>query len=163
MAHTPFDSESFLKDLTRKPGVYQMLDVNSKVLYVGKARNLKNRVTSYFRASGLATKTMAMVAKISRIEITVTQSETEALLLEQSLIKTQRPPYNILLRDDKSYPYIHISSHAEFPRLAFHRGTKKKDGRYFGPFPSASSVRDSLSILQKLFLFKQFQCCIFRF
>ena len=155
MAHTPFDSESFLKDLTKKPGVYQMLDSAGKFLYVGKARNLKNRVTSYFRASGLATKTMAMVAKIDRIEITVTQSETEALLLEQSLIKTQKPPYNILLRDDKSYPFIHISSHAEFPRLAFHRGTKKKDGRYFGPFPSASAVRESLSILQKLFLLRQ--------
>ena len=155
MADTPFDSESFLKDLTKKPGVYQMLDSNGKFLYVGKARNLKNRVTSYFRASGLATKTMAMVAKIDRIEITVTQSETEALLLEQSLIKAQRPPYNILLRDDKSYPYIHISSHAEFQRLAFHRGTKKKDGRYFGPFPSASAVRESLSILQKLFLLRQ--------
>ena len=121
MTATDFDSEHFLKNLTRKPGVYRMLDVQGKVLYVGKARNLKNRVSIYFRASGLATKTMAMVAKIHRIETTVTKSETEALLLEQSLIKTDRPPYNILLRDDKSYPFVHISTQDWFPRLSFHR------------------------------------------
>lgn len=155
MTATDFDSEHFLKNLTRKPGVYRMLDVQGKVLYVGKARNLKNRVSSYFRASGLATKTMAMVAKIHRIETTVTKSETEALLLEQSLIKTDRPPYNILLRDDKSYPFVHISTQDGFPRLSFHRGLKKGAGKYFGPFPSAAAVRDSLNVLQRLFMVRQ--------
>ena len=120
----PFDSESFLKRLPPKPGVYRMIDAGGDVLYVGKARSLKSRVTSYFRASGLSTKTMALVAKIHDIEITVTSSETEALLLEQSLIKQLRPPYNIVLRDDKSYPYIHLTDH-QYPRLAFHRGAKK--------------------------------------
>ncbi|MDA1074355.1 MAG: excinuclease ABC subunit UvrC [Proteobacteria bacterium] len=146
-----FDAESFLSTLTTKPGVYQMLDHAGNFLYVGKARNLKNRVSSYFRAAGLASKTMALVAKIADVQITVTNSETEALLLEQSLIKKERPPYNIVLRDDKSYPYIYLTDHTEYPRLTFHRGSKRKTGRYFGPFPSASAVRESLNILQKLF------------
>ncbi|MCZ6856273.1 MAG: excinuclease ABC subunit UvrC, partial [Gammaproteobacteria bacterium] len=146
-----FEPEAFLSTLTRKPGVYRMLDAKGSALYVGKARNLKSRVSSYFRASGLASKTMALVAKIDDIEITVTNSETEALLLEQSLIKKERPPYNIVLRDDKSYPYIYLTDHTEFPRLCFHRGAKRKSGRYFGPFPSASAVRESINILQKLF------------
>jgi len=162
MTATDFDAEHFLKNLTRKPGVYRMLDVQGKVLYVGKARNLKNRVSSYFRASGLATKTMAMVAKIHRIETTVTKSETEALLLEQSLIKTDRPPYNILLRDDKSYPFVHISTQDEFPRLSFHRGLKKGAGKYFGPFPSAAAVRDSLNVLQRLFMVRQCEDSYFK-
>jgi len=151
MSQTAFDSAAFLASLTRKPGVYRMLDADGRVLYVGKARNLKSRVTSYFRASGLATKTMALVNRIADIEVTVTSSETEALLLEQSLIKQERPPYNIVLRDDKSYPYIYLTDHKDFPRLSFHRGAKRKTGRYFGPFPSASAVRDSLNLLQKLF------------
>lgn len=151
MSQTSFDSEPFLKTLTKKPGVYRMIDADDAVLYVGKARNLKSRVTSYFRASGLQAKTMAMVAKIERIEVTATNSETEALLLEQSLIKEDRPPYNIVLRDDKSYPYIYLTDHTDYPRLTFHRGAKRKTGRYFGPFPSAYAVRDSINILQKLF------------
>ncbi len=155
MPTSAFDAENFLRNLTRKPGVYRMFDEQGKVLYVGKARNLKNRVSSYFRASGLATKTMAMVAKIHHIETTVTKSETEALLLEQNLIKTDRPPYNILLRDDKSYPFVHLSTQNTFPRLSFHRGLKKGAGKYFGPFPSAAAVRDSLNVLQKLFLIRQ--------
>ena len=155
MVDRVFDAEHFLKNLTRKPGVYRMFDAQGKVLYVGKARNLKNRVSSYFRASGLATKTMAMVAKIHHVETTVTKSETEALLLEQNLIKNDRPPYNILLRDDKSYPFVHISTQNTFPRLSFHRGLKKGAGKYFGPFPSAAAVRDSLNVLQKLFLIRQ--------
>ena len=146
-----FDHETYLKTLPRKPGVYRMLDVERRVLYVGKAGNLRNRVSSYFRASGLSAKTMALVSRIDDVQVTVTQSETEALLLEQSLIKEDRPPYNILLRDDKSYPYIHLTDHPEFPRLTFHRGAKRRSGRYFGPFPSAGAVRDSLNILQKLF------------
>ncbi len=151
MSETAFDIEEFLKSLTKKPGVYRMIGAEGVVLYVGKARNLKSRVTSYFRASGLQARTMAMVARIEEIEITVTRSETEALLLEQSLIKEMKPPYNIILRDDKSYPYIHLTGHGEFPRLSFHRGAKAKRGRYFGPFPSAYAVRDSLNILQKVF------------
>ena len=150
-----FDPEAFLANLTRKPGVYRMLGEQGQALYVGKARSLKPRVTSYFRASGLASKTMALVARIHDIEITATNSETEALLLEQSLIKQERPPYNIVLRDDKSYPYIYLTDHADFARLTFHRGARKKTGRYFGPFPSASAVRDSLSALQKLFRIRQ--------
>ena len=154
-ASQKFDPEAFLTNLTRKPGVYRMLDEQGKALYVGKARSLKPRVTSYFRASGLASKTMALVAKVRNIEITVTSSETEALLLEQSLIKQERPPYNVVLRDDKSYPYIYLTDHADFPRLTFHRGVRRKTGRYFGPFPSASAVRDSLNALQKLFRIRQ--------
>ena len=144
-----FDAEPFLASLTTRPGVYRMVGDRGAVLYVGKARNLKARVTAYFRASGLTAKTMALVAKVRDIQVTVTNSETEALLLEQSLIKAERPPYNVVLRDDKSYPYIHLTEHP-YPRLAFHRGARK-GGRYFGPFPSAAAVRDSLNILQKLF------------
>ncbi len=154
-ADSKFDPEALLANLPRKPGVYRMLDQAGEALYVGKARSLKPRVTSYFRASGLASKTMALVARIRDIEITVTNSETEALLLEQSLIKQERPPYNVVLRDDKSYPYIYLTDHADFPRLAFHRGARSKTGRYFGPFPSASAVRDSLNALQKLFRIRQ--------
>ena len=145
-----FDSETFLPSLTRRPGVYRMLDSEGDVLYVGKARNLRNRVTSYFRASGLATKTIALMNKVDDIQVTVTASETEALLLEQSLIKADRPIYNVLFRDDKSYPYICLTEHT-FPRLTLHRGRKQQVGRYFGPYPSAGAVRESIQVLQKLF------------
>ncbi len=128
-----FDAESFLKTLPQRPGVYRMLDADRQSLYVGKARNLKARVTSYFRASGLTTKTIALVNRIADVEITVTSSETEALLLEQSLIKSHRPPYNVVLRDDKSYPYIYLTDHPQFPRLTFHRGARRK--------PAATSAR----------------------
>ena len=157
-----FDAEAFLRGLTTRPGVYRMRDADGALLYVGKARSLKSRVTSYFRASGLSAKTMALVARIADIEVTVTASETEALLLEQSLIKAHRPPYNIVLRDDKSYPYIHLTEHEDFPRLTFHRGAKRKTGRYFGPFPSAHAVRDSLNILQKLFHIRQCEDSFFK-
>ena len=150
-----FDSKRFLATLSSLPGVYRMQDGEGKVIYVGKARNLKNRVTSYFRASGLATKTMAMVAKIRNIEITVTNSNTEALLLEQNLIKTLRPPYNIQLRDDKSYPYIMLSEGDEYPRLSFYRGSRNRGGRFFGPYPSAHATRETLQILQKVFRVRQ--------
>jgi excinuclease ABC subunit C len=147
-----FDTRSFLKQLTERPGVYRMYDAAGNVLYVGKARNLKKRVTSYFRKSGLAPKTEALVSRIDSIEVTITSSETEALLLEQNLIKSLRPPYNILLRDDKSYPYIYLSSHDDYPSLTFRRGrTKKGGGTWYGPFPSSGAVKESLNILQKIF------------
>ncbi len=157
-----FDHKTFLKTLTTRPGVYRMFDEADEILYVGKAKNLKNRVSSYFRSTALEIKTMALVAKIHRIEITVTGSETEALLLEHSLIKELHPPYNIDFKDDKSYPYIFLSSQDKYPRLAFHRGAQKKKGRYFGPFPSAYSVRDSLNILQKVFKVRQCEDSFFK-
>ena len=146
-----FDHETFLANLTRRPGVYQMLDGDGEVLYVGKARNLKNRVSSYFRASGLAAKTLSMVARIADVRITITATETEALLLEQSLIKKERPPFNIVLRDDKSYPYIHLTPHGDFPRLQLFRGSRKRPGKFFGPYPSAGAVRRTLNSLEKVF------------
>lgn len=157
-----FDHQAFLATLSSRPGVYRMLGADEEVLYVGKARNLKNRVTSYFRASGLATKTMAMVAKIQRIEITITNSETEALLLEQSLIKSYRPPYNIQLRDDKSYPYILLSEGGDYPRLSFYRGSRKRKGRFFGPYPSAHATRETLQVLQKVFRVRQCEDSYFK-
>ena len=131
-----------------------MYDVKGELLYVGKAKNLKNRVASYFRVTGLTTKTMALVSRIHTIEIAVTKSETEALLLEQTLIKQHRPPYNILLRDDKSYPYILLSNHPH-PALLFRRGDKTDKGTLFGPFPSGSAVKESLITMQKVFKVRQ--------
>ena len=144
------DITSDLKSLPNRPGVYRYFDLEGELLYVGKAKNLKSRVASYFRSSALDTKTLALVSKIERIENTITASETEALLLEQTQIQAHKPPYNIVFRDDKSYPYISISSEDAYPRITFHRGAKKKQASYFGPFPSAGSVRDSLDILQKI-------------
>jgi excinuclease ABC subunit C len=146
-----FDYSRFLASTSQQPGVYQMFAANGDILYIGKAKNLKKRLTSYFRASGLTAKTMALVARIARIEVTITASETEALILEHNLIKSNHPPYNILLRDDKSYPYIFISAGEDYPRIAFHRGAKKKKGDYFGPYPNVSAARESLAFLQKIF------------
>ncbi|WP_299946424.1 excinuclease ABC subunit UvrC [uncultured Microbulbifer sp.] len=157
-----FDSKRFLSTVTRKPGVYQMFDANNYILYVGKAKNLRNRLSSYFRSSGLTTKTMALVQRINTIEVTVTRSETEALVLEQSLIKSQRPPFNVMLKDDKGYPYIFLSSSDAFPRIGLHRGAKCRKGRYFGPFPNASSVRESLNFLQKTFRIRSCEDSVFR-
>mgnify|MGYP001186888181 FL=1 len=151
----PFDHKSFLANLTSRPGVYQMIDHEGEVLYVGKARHLKSRVSSYFRASGLTSKTLAMVNKIHDIRVTVTRGETEALLLEQNLIKSLKPPYNIQLRDDKSYPYILLSEDSEYPRLSFYRGSRRRKGRFFGPYPSANATRETLQLLQKVFKVRQ--------
>ena len=154
-SYEPFDHKSFLANLTSRPGVYQMIDKEGEVLYVGKARHLKSRVSSYFRASGLTSKTLAMVNKIYDIRVTVTRGETEALLLEQNLIKSLRPPYNIQLRDDKSYPYILLSEGNEYPRLSFYRGSRHRKGRFFGPYPSANATRETLQLLQKVFRVRQ--------
>lgn len=151
----PFDHKSFLANLTSRPGVYQMFDSQGEVLYVGKARHLRSRVSSYFRASGLTSKTLAMVNKIHDIRVTVTRGEIEALLLEQNLIKSLRPPYNIQLRDDKSYPYILLSEDSEYPRLSFYRGSRRRKGRFFGPYPSANATREALQLLQKVFRVRQ--------
>lgn len=146
----PFDPGAFLSTVTGRPGVYRMFDSDARLLYVGKAKDLKKRLSSYFRKTGLAPKTAALVGRIAQIETTITANETEALLLEQTLIKEWRPPYNILLRDDKSYPYVFLSD-GDFPRLSIHRGAKKQKGKYFGPYPSAGAIRESLSLLQKTF------------
>ena len=138
-----------------------MFDSEARLLYVGKAKNLKKRLSSYFRKTGQAPKTAALVARIAQIETTITANETEALLLEQTLIKEWRPPYNILLRDDKSYPYVFLSD-GDFPRLGIHRGAKKAKGRYFGPYPSALAIRESLSLLQKTFLVRQCEDSYYR-
>ncbi|BBP82998.1 UvrABC system protein C [Pseudomonas sp. Pc102] len=156
-----FDASDFLAACSGRPGVYRMFDEGGKLLYVGKAKNLKKRLASYFRKTGLAPKTAALVAKIAQVETTVTANETEALLLEQTLIKEWRPPYNILLRDDKSYPYVHLSD-GPYPRLSIHRGAKKQKGRYFGPYPSAGAIRESLALLQKAFLVRQCEDSYFR-
>lgn len=158
----PFDPKALIASLSSRPGVYRMLGEDGNILYVGKAKNLKKRVGNYFRASGLDTKTMALVTRIVNIEVTITSNETEALLLEQTLIKQHRPPYNIELRDDKTYPYIMLTNKDEYPRLAFHRGSKRRDATFFGPYPSAGAVRESLSILQKVFRLRQCEDSYFR-
>ena len=157
-----FDHQSFLKSLTKRPGIYQMFDVQGQILYVGKAKNLKNRLSSYFRKTGLMPKTAALVKRIDKIDVTVTETETEALILEHNLIKQYHPPYNILLRDDKSYPYIFLSDRDAWPRLAFHRGPKKAKGTYFGPFPSVHAVRESMGFLQKTFKVRQCEDVFFK-
>ena len=150
-----FDASAFLRTLTSRPGVYRMLDAKGDVLYVGKASNLKKRVSSYFRRSGLAPKTRALMQQMVDMEITITNTEAEALLLENNLIKSLLPRYNILLRDDKSYPWVYLSTEDEFPRLSLHRGARRRKGRYFGPYPGAGAVRRSLHLLQKTFRVRQ--------
>ncbi len=156
-----FDPEAVLPLLTERPGVYRMYGADDAVLYVGKARNLKARVSSYFRGQQ-SLKTQALVRHIQRIETTVTASESEALLLESNLIKAHRPRYNILLRDDKSYPWIFLSSEQTYPRLAYHRGARKANGRYFGPYSAASAVRETLALLEKVFKVRQCEDSVFR-
>ncbi len=154
MTESPFEVRTFLRSLTHRPGVYRMLDAKHKVIYVGKARDLKKRVSSYFQRAQSSVKTEAMMAQVARVEVTVVNTEAEALVLEYNLIKQHKPRFNVLLRDDKSYPYIHASTHHAFPRLRFHRGARKGKGRYFGPYPSTRAVRQTLNELQKLFLIR---------
>src|SRR6266446_8226460 len=146
-----FDHKEYTAALPKRPGVYRMLNAEHELLYVGKAKSLRDRVGTYFAAGNVNPKVQALVQQIAAIEVTVTNSETEALLLEYNLIKAHKPRYNVVLRDDKSFPYIHLCVDHEFARLAFYRGARGAPGRYFGPFPNAGAVRDTLNQLQKLF------------
>lgn len=142
----------FLKKLPDDPGIYRMLDTSGTVLYVGKASNLKKRVSSYFNKQNTGAKTRSLVSQIASVEVSVTRSETEALLLESNLIKALRPKYNVLLRDDKSYPYIHLSDHPDFPRIESYRAKKKPlAGNFFGPYPSSTAVKETIVTIQKVF------------
>lgn len=156
-----FDHKSFLKNLTQQPGVYRMYNAKEEVIYVGKAKNLKKRVSSYFKTTLDSVKTISLVKQIHNMDVTVTHTETEAYILENNFIKKYKPRYNVLLRDDKSYPYILLSKH-EHPRLATHRGAKKHDGEYFGPYPSAWAVRESLRLMQKIFPVRQCEDTYYR-
>ena len=149
-----FDSKAFLKTVSEQAGVYRMYDITGEVIYVGKAKDLKKRLTSYFRKNVSNVKTAALVSHIVNIEVTVTHSETDALILEHDYIKQYMPKYNVLLRDDKSYPYIFLSNH-KHPRLAYHRGARREKGQYFGPYPNGGAVRESLHLLQKIFPVRQ--------
>jgi len=156
----PFDGRAFARELTPAPGVYRMYAADDSLLYVGKAASLKKRVASYF-TKALPARTAAMVAQIARMEVTVTRTPAEALLLENQLIKSLRPRYNVLLRDDKSYPYVVLTREA-WPRIAFHRGARSLPGRYFGPYPSAHAVRDTLNLMHKIFRLRSCEDSVFR-
>ncbi len=158
----PFDSKSFLKTLTSRSGVYCMQDEQGKIIYVGKAKNLKKRVSSYFnRSQSDSPKTQVMIKQVDNIEVTVTHTENEALILENNLIKSYKPRYNILFRDDKSYPYLYLSTDHEYPHFRYHRGALKGNGKYFGPYPGAGSVRRTLNLIQKLFLIRSCEDSVF--
>ncbi|CAK9884639.1 MAG: UvrABC system protein C [Candidatus Erwinia impunctatus] len=156
-----FDPKVYLKTVTSKPGVYRMYGADDTVIYVGKAKDLKKRLASYFRDTVQSKKTAALVSSIHHIDVTVTHTETEALLLEHNYIKLYQPRYNVLLRDDKSYPYIFLSGD-KHPRLASHRGAKHQNGEYFGPFPNGYAVRETLSLLQKVFPVRQCENSVYR-
>ena len=155
LTENSFDLKAFLKNLTMRPGIYKMLNSQGEIIYIGKAKNLKNRVSSYFKKQTASTKQQAMVAKIAAIEVTVTHTEGEALLLECQQIKRHKPRYNICLRDDRSYPYIFLSSDQDFPQITLHRGAKKKKGKYFGPYPGIGAIKESLKLLQRIFPVRQ--------
>ncbi|HHQ4311001.1 excinuclease ABC subunit UvrC [Serratia fonticola] len=156
-----FDAPAFLKTVTSQPGVYRMYDLTGTVIYVGKAKDLKKRLASYFRTQVSSRKTETLVKNIAQIDVTVTHTETEALLLEHNYIKLYQPRYNVLLRDDKSYPLIFLSADSH-PRLTVHRGAKHAKGEYFGPFPNSYAVRETLALLQKLFPVRQCDNSVYR-
>ena len=156
-----FDAKAFLSTVTSQPGVYRMYDASGTVIYVGKAKDLKKRLASYFRQQVGSRKTETLVKNIAQIDVTVTHTETEALLLEHNYIKLYQPRYNVLLRDDKSYPLIFLSADSH-PRLAVHRGAKHAKGEYFGPFPNSYAVRETLALLQKLFPIRQCENSVYR-
>ncbi|MBI2969366.1 MAG: excinuclease ABC subunit UvrC [Gammaproteobacteria bacterium] len=155
------DPRELLQGLSSRPGVYRLLDGRGRVLYVGKAANLKKRVSSYFGRRQDSPKTQALVRQVRDVEVTVTRSEGEALLLESNLIKELKPRYNVVFRDDKSYPFLYLSIDP-FPRLSFYRGTRKGKGRYFGPYPNAGAARRTLNLTQKLFRLRQCDDTFFR-
>ncbi len=157
-----FDSKAFLKTLTHRPGCYRMLNADGDVLYVGKAKDLKNRVSSYFGSKAFHPKTQALMNVTDRVDFTVTRTELEALILEYNLIKLHQPRFNVLLRDDKSYPYIQLTGNHDFPRLLFYRGARKKTGRFFGPYPNSWAVRETLLLIQKLFGLRQCEDAFFK-
>jgi len=146
-----FDAKSFVESLPARPGVYRMLGAGGEILYVGKAHSLKSRVASYFQPSNVQPKVVALIAKTAAMEVTITNSDIEALLLELNLIKKHRPRFNIILRDDKTFPFLHLTTDHEFPALNLYRGSRKEPGRFFGPYPSVGAVRETLQQLQKLF------------
>ncbi|MDA0824464.1 MAG: excinuclease ABC subunit UvrC, partial [Proteobacteria bacterium] len=151
------------RELPTKPGVYQFSDGAGDIIYVGKAKHLKKRVSSYFNSqANMTPKVRSMVGYVQSMAVTVTRTENEAFLLESNLIKDLRPRYNIVLRDDKSYPYIYVANDEDFPKLSFHRGARNGSGRYFGPYPNAGAVRSTLNLLQKLFLLRQCDDSYFR-
>jgi len=155
LTETRFDIKTFLKNLTTRPGIYKMLNNQGEIIYIGKAKNLKNRVSSYFKNQTASFKQHRMVPKIASIEVTVTHTEGEALLLECQLIKRHKPQYNICLRDDRSYPYIFLSTDHDFPQITLHRGAKKLKGKYFGPYPGIGAIKESLKLLQRIFPVRQ--------
>lgn len=157
-----FDGKAFVRELTTAPGVYRMYGADGGVLYVGKAKSLKKRVSSYFTTVDRGPRLRAMLAQVARMEVTVTRTEGEALLLENQLIKSLKPRYNVRLLDDKSYPYIHLSTREDTPRIAFYRGTRAIGGRFFGPYPSALAVRDTLNTIHKLFRLRSCEDSVFR-
>ena len=156
-----FDGKAVAAAMPAAPGVYRMINADGGVLYVGKARALRNRVGSYFNATPKSTRIMAMLAQVARIEVTVTRSEADALLLENQLIKSLAPRYNVMLRDDKSYPFVLLTKE-DWPRIAFHRGPRAIPGRYFGPYPSAASVRETLNLMHKLFRLRSCEDSVFK-